>query len=78
MSKYISAEQLIDIITKCKDEPFKKSSIYAILTLMPSADVVEVVRCKDCKKHHNLKFPDCLWTDDDFFCADGERKETNG
>lgn len=38
----------------------------------------EVVRCKDCKYHGNI-YPDyCVNleqnTNDDFFCADGERK----
>lgn len=60
------------------------------------ADVVEVVRCKDCKHrptgtgaNHDLEFPDdwcpcqCAgdywysWMPpDDWFCAYGERKET--
>ena len=40
------------------------------------ADLFELVMCKDCKKHYNLKYPECLWTDDDFYCADGERKES--
>lgn len=36
---------------------------------VPTADVVEVVRCKDCRKwcicHHS----------DDYYCSDGERRE---
>ena len=46
---------------------------------MPSADVVEVVRCKDCR--HYIK-PYCSRfmvgltpADDDAFCAWGERKD---
>ena len=68
---------------------------------IPAADVVEVVRCKDCihrpfstepgkTSGFAVEAPD--WTcpcynpgdgyyswvpDDDFFCADGERKEVN-
>lgn len=44
-------------------------------------DVVEVVRCKDCK-HGRLFDTNCvdceyreLATDADWFCADGERRE---
>lgn len=46
-------------------------------------DVVEVIRCKDCK--HNIinhgrycTYGDCLGclVADDFFCKNGERKET--
>lgn len=41
----------------------------ALINEQPTADVIEVVRCKDCRKwcicHHS----------DDYFCADGERRE---
>ena len=46
------------------------------------ADVVEVVRCKDCK-HYRDSFPydtcdvfDAKATDEEDFCSYGERKET--
>lgn len=38
-----------------------------------SADVVEVIRCKDCKHRHSSEFCECR--PDDAFCSDGERKE---
>lgn len=60
--------------------------------MVPSADVVEVVRCKDCK--YCLSYPDVISgfhmecchdempgsinISRDFFCSYGERKETNG
>ena len=50
----------------------------------PTVDAVPVVRCKDCKMW-NVEWKheagDCYcykfleWTDPDFFCAGGERKE---
>lgn len=53
---------------------------------LPAADVVEVVRCKDCEHYHAAK--DCfgwcvniespVWdrgVENDWFCADGERRE---
>ena len=50
---------------------------------VPSADVVEVVRCKDCI-HFNDYNDSCeqCWgglenPDEDEFCSRGERKETN-
>lgn len=54
--------------------------------LIKEGDCVIVVRCKDCKHAiRNLNHPDkplicCLTrqvgeTDEDWFCADGERKE---
>ena len=52
----------------------------------PTADVVEVVRCKDCKKANTDECPISYWDDDwgkwrisyagdNWFCADGERRE---
>ena len=50
----------------------------------PFADVVEVVRCKDCKYHENERIdmvycPAVLgvgsWVENDWFCKDGERRE---
>lgn len=49
------------------------------LERLPAADVVEVVRCRDCK-HYNAGF-ECLIEGygierpADYFCADGERKD---
>ena len=46
---------------------------------IPAADVVEVVRCRECK-HYNAGF-ECLIEGygierpADYFCADGERKD---
>lgn len=51
----------------------------------PAADVVEVVRCKDCMYYHSIskqkyctKHIDCwgegeIYTDEDDFCSYGER-----
>lgn len=48
----------------------------------PTVDAVEVVRCRDCKKHceangkHYCKFWRMYCPDDsDFFCKAGKRKE---
>lgn len=58
--------------------------------LIPVADVVEVVRCKDCKnfiscneKLHYCKYhtdnasycDECCWVTENDFCSYGERKE---
>ena len=58
-----------------------------MLKTMPTADVVEVVRCKDCKYNPDTNDDDqCPFVEsdghvehfpeDDFFCKYGERKET--
>ena len=50
----------------------------------PTVDVVEVVRCRECKQGEidDQDFPDeyychagCGWNKGDFYCAYGERKE---
>ncbi len=38
---------------------------------IPAADVVPVVRCKDCRYQHACAFD----AYDDFYCASGKRKE---
>ena len=54
---------------------------------IPSADVVEVVRCKDCK-HGEVDAPDdfpnlhychegCGWNNADFYCKSGERRDND-
>ena len=65
-------------------------------TINPAADVVEVVRCKDCKKRGKKKCPLVMvrlnvkddgkikevleqnYVDKDFWCKDGERRDTDG
>lgn len=48
----------------------------------PTADVVEVVRCKDCAVPHN-RWTGCpkfngLITPPDFYCGCGERRKEDG
>lgn len=37
----------------------------------------EIVRCKDCKRKDTLSCPKAPKRPDDWFCADGKRRETN-
>ena len=46
-------------------------------------DIVKVIRCKDCKykeaEENGMAYcsiPTGGWVDEDWFCADGERKES--
>jgi len=59
--------------------------IASALSGIPAADVVEVVRCRECKHYHGAKdsFGWCeniespAWdrgVDSDWFCADGKRR----
>jgi hypothetical protein len=62
------------------DYGFGMKNIKELINAIPAADVVEVVRCKDCKYNRGSK--KCLNPDsffavpkDDDFCSYGERKE---
>ena len=52
---------------------------YATLILReaPTVDAVEVVRCKDCK-YFKTRLCENEDNYDDWFCADGERKDDDG
>lgn len=87
MSDYIKRETAINVLSERKRPLFGEdgskdryrymqwlTDYYAIMNL-PSADVEEVVHCKDCK--YRLK-KDCpchrMAVEDDDYCSAGERK----
>lgn len=69
----IDKEELVDLF----DDFETFSNFCDDILSMPSADAVEVVRCKDCKYH---KRGVCevenyfVMTDNDFYCARGEKE----
>lgn len=82
MKKYIDAE---GVMRACYDSFLKTGNkayreIFALVEAVPAADVVEVVRCKDCKYRDDDDFctgrgyPNVL-APDDGFCDKGERRE---
>lgn len=83
--KYIDAEKLKRHYAWWDDEA--KKIFDEIIDLQPSADVVEVVRCKDCKHSEEFIYPEGLetmvcWEDSadrevnrNGFCEKGERKD---
>ena len=92
MAEYIEREAAIKRFTfatlDCLGmEPMIRSAdVVAALKSIPAADVVPVVRCKDCK-HSAVDFEDrryCKFVTyynhvpDDWFCADGERNGGDG
>lgn len=49
---------------------------YEWLETLPTADVVEVVRCKECKRSGLCEMEDRgRRYDDNFYCAEGELKQ---
>lgn len=89
MSDYIKREDAIETVYKLR-EHFKcwdrndDIIIKNALNAIPTADVVEVVRCNDCKygEVDDADFPDqyfcnhhgCDWNEGNHYCSYGERK----
>ena len=92
MSRYIDADKLVEY----QEHAWDWDTVNGIETAIalrqvisdirhePTADVVEVVRCKDCKfwqtdwktsydGYHYCSMVDIV-VDGDFYCKDGERK----
>ena len=84
MSDYIKREDAIEIIARHDDtdgtiKVFSGRFVNGLISAIPTADVVEVVRCKDCKHlYQDNECPLGLWfvhTENDF-CSYGERADT--
>lgn len=88
MSRYIDADKVYEMAII--HENFKQSiadlvSLKEVLDDTPTADVVEVVRCKDCRMAEEYLMVDgwyyCnnneLSHKPNHFCSYGERKESN-
>lgn len=97
---YIKKEPIIEFIKKGLNNPDKTKAyghdaieILTEIEYMPTADVVEAVRCRDCKHGdvsiHRMSIDGeeetrCYCelkgkvTDVDSFCSGGERREKNG
>ena len=90
MNIYINRDELVDRINKHveltnpEEQESVKDECIRQAHCMPHADVVEVVRCKDCVKRYT---PDCAmqyrcqicggqwqWENNNDFCSYGERR----
>ena len=84
MADYIDREALLKRL--CEGDPSRMEDFYYnAIAEAPAADVVNVVRCKDCEygreEDHNTyscaNFPDGIggYISGECFCSYGERKE---
>lgn len=83
MKKYIDAE---GVMRACYDSFLKTGNkayreIFALVEAVPAADVVEVVRCRECRYRENeqpgmVYCPNTVggWVDENWFCAGGEKE----
>lgn len=88
--EYIDRSELIKVIGT-DTAPFTTSMVFRHIRNAPAADVVEVVRCKDCIYYRNKQCESAdFWNafhgddigvhfipDPDFYCACGERRKGN-
>jgi hypothetical protein len=84
---YINRDELVNRINKCvkltnpEEQEWVKDECIRQAHCVRHADVVEVVRCKDCAVPHN-KWTGCpnlngMIPPPDFYCAKGERRADN-
>ncbi len=82
-TEYIERRMLIKAIRRAprtnRPELLLYSTVISAIANVPAADVVEVVRCKDCAIPHN-KFLGCPYLNglvppENHFCSYGKRKE---
>lgn len=96
MDKYINLNDLITQLANCENQKFLPTSCSMIKFIenfptvdidnIPTADVVEVVRCRECihwfDKWEAVSIPEAhycrkmgLFKLSDYYCADGKRKD---
>lgn len=89
MSKLIKIDDVLECIEDAQDGSKGTydilSDVFNSVLALPSADAVEVVRCKDCRywqEYQEGHYPNesCPWDkgetpDEDDYCSFGERRE---
>ena len=82
--RYTDADSLLNDFLEIPQDYFSIADILFVIEHAYTADVVPVVRCKDCKygEIDDMEFPDqyfckhngCDWNNGDHFCSYGDRK----
>lgn len=78
MPRYIDADKIIySWMVDSDGEEHDGVTLQSIIRKIPTADMVEVVRCKECKYFCKVSkyCSDFMTTDEDGFCKWGERRE---
>ena len=90
MSRYIDADKIpyyLRYVIDCQDSDIYKIALAREIAEIPTADVVEVVRCKDCKHGQRNNYGQlkghyiCEYHQDgplkhrDHYCGHGERRK---
>ena len=77
MAEYIEREELLEKAKELASGSFSTPLIISAIEKAPTADVVEVVRCKDCEDYNGHRYCEynAIPVLDDDFCSYGKRKE---
>lgn len=82
MKKYLDLDDVKTAIIEMPKTEDEKIILVKRLSRIPAADVVPVVRCRDCANTSPADSPDYLICTDygirvdfDFFCASGQHRE---
>ena len=86
-NEYIKRDTAYNYLTEYYNHrtDIQHQNLRKALNAIPSADVMPVVRCKDCcygevtdhdfPTQYRCNSTGCTWHEEDFFCADGERRD---
>ena len=76
MSRYIDREDLLNNLKQFAPE-YLKPLIVSLIEKQPTADVVEVIRCKDCTEWDKDEYECSHWYRfrEDDYCSYGERMD---
>ena len=85
-TEYISREEASDLLEMALSDDWEPEYAQDRLSEIPAADVVEVVRCKDCKFSWKTDESDlsdleykCIFrrvfVSEEWYCADGQRRQ---
>ena len=74
MPRYIDADIALDKMKKWHTQ----ERLMDCVRDTPTADVVSVVRCKDCRNRFEKNWSKCRGRKPDDYCSDGERRLKNG
>ena len=76
--EYIKKEDAIAVIDRCRERLQFNVSTYEFLIVMiddiPPADVIQPIRCGECRNRGNPGCPATFPLKDNGFCSYGERK----
>ena len=89
MSRYIDADKFVEWLDvghlrSPSEICYCEGDVKTMIDIQPTADVVEVVRCKDCKNAFvgrngrlicDLIYPTWDWVEPTDYCCHGERSE---